>query len=848
MQQQKPSTLEKLQRAISIIEDQQDDIMNTGNISAQLWDELLHPDLLGSFHPTAVITRAFLAQMKLMKDDILRDTILEYFASGGIPKRTKTTLSKDWFEAVKKQLSRLTVEPTRHERSITSSSSTTINLMDKMKIDVKLPSYDGTPDTCTDWFFSLEKNLARMKIDGADYLFYATGHTTGTAKDAITMLENKHRDDYSMVKKDLIEMFDVTKNQELYEQFLQRFRQLHTETVTSFYIKYQSQVHRLISRGIWPDDDSNKYNELSFFRAKLKPDISQQLSLLLQQHAVQENDIDLDKVYKYALIAEKLTPRSTNINSTPAAAIHPSSTRTIKCFYCDQTGHQIKECIQKKKNRKPCQRYIDSGKQKFGPDYEWDYTKKKTKQLSSQSTHSVLTQDESELPTVATHTTNSSQRTVAIILTDIKSSDTWFNDIVTLVDSGGCESCINTSFAYANNFTVFEDKSAQKQSPAISACGGQIFFNKYVEVEIKLGSTYTTEKFYLMDNLPRTLLLGYPFCERTGAILDPRAGTLFISDLKETIPLLRMKAEQSSELVFTTFGLSSTPLNFIPQSLLTNHVPFIKSSNHFASYVQAEISSPTHETNEVIMNVFGATTPRQRSSSIDNDIFKLQKQDYEDVLSDQEYLEQLQSLLDSHEDLFDTECTQPANIPPVHVDIKPEFEGKRFFRPEPLRSHKDQNIIDANYKKLIDQGKAKLNPTSIHNLGQVIVPRFDKEGNEIEGRARVCIDARPINKALVPYRYPIPNIKKIIHDLSQKKYFTEIDLSDSFQQFSISDELSNLLTVTCSFGKVSCTRLTYGVQFATDIFQETMSLELLEFLEKWLMIYVDNFLLSTAGY
>ena len=68
----------------------------------------------------------------------------------------------------------------------------------------------------------------------------------------------------------------------------------------------------------------------------------------------------------------------------------------------------------------------------------------------------------------------------------------------------------------------------------------------------------------------------------------------------------------------------------------------------------------------------------------------------------------------------------------------------------------------------------------------------------------------------------------------------------SFQQFSISDELSDLLTITCSFGKVSCIRLTYGVQFATDIFQETMSLELLEFLEKWLMIYVDNFLLSTV--
>ena len=67
-----------------------------------------------------------------------------------------------------------------------------------------------------------------------------------------------------------------------------------------------------------------------------------------------------------------------------------------------------------------------------------------------------------------------------------------------------------------------------------------------------------------------------------------------------------------------------------------------------------------------------------------------------------------------------------------------------------------------------------------------------------------------------------------------------MDLSDSFQQLLVSNELSDLLTITTSFGKVSCTRFTYGVQFATDVFQETMSLEFMEFLESWLMIYVDN--------
>ena len=90
----------------------------------------------------------------------------------------------------------------------------------------------------------------------------------------------------------------------------------------------------------------------------------------------------------------------------------------------------------------------------------------------------------------------------------------------------------------------------------------------YVEVEIKLGTcfkTYSIEKFYLMNNLPSLrALLGYPFFIRTstGAILDARGGTFFIADFKETIPLLRMKAEHPFEMIFATFGLSSMPICF----------------------------------------------------------------------------------------------------------------------------------------------------------------------------------------------------------------------------------------------------------------------------------------------
>ena len=70
-------------------------------------------------------------------------------------------------------------------------------------------------------------------------------------------------------------------------------------------------------------------------------------------------------------------------------------------------------------------------------------------------------------------------------LTDIKSTDNqWFNETPTLVDSGGCEPGINASFAYSHGFKIMEVTSGLKLSPTISACGGQVFFNKDIEAEV----------------------------------------------------------------------------------------------------------------------------------------------------------------------------------------------------------------------------------------------------------------------------------------------------------------------------------------------------------------------------
>ena len=84
--------------------------------------------------------------------------------------------------------------------------------------------------------------------------------------------------------------------------------------------------------------------------------------------------------------------------------------------------------------------------------------------------------------------------------------------------------------------------------------------------------------------------------------------------------------------------------------------------------------------------------------------------------------------------------------------------------------------------------------------------------------------------------------------MCKSRFFSELDLSESFEQFRISSELSELLSFKTSFGKISMMVLPYGVQFASDKLLETLSREFFEFLEIWLLIYIDNLLVYTNSW
>ena len=73
-----------------------------------------------------------------------------------------------------------------------------------------------------------------------------------------------------------------------------------------------------------------------------------------------------------------------------------------------------------------------------------------------------------------------------------------------------------------------------------------------------------------------------------------------------------------------------------------------------------------------------------------------------------------------------------------------------------------------------------------------------------------------------------------------------MDLSTAFEQLRIKDELSQVTTFTCRFGKVSSEVLPYGAAFASDVIQSRITDEFTEFLDFFLVIYIDNPIVHTS--
>ena len=98
----------------------------------------------------------------------------------------------------------------------------------------------------------------------------------------------------------------------------------------------------------------------------------------------------------------------------------------------------------------------------------------------------------------------------------------------------------------------------------------------------------------------------------------------------------------------------------------------------------------------------------------------------------------------------------------------------------------------------------------------VIIPKKN-------GEIRLCIDMRRANKAINRERHPSPTVDDLVHNLNGATVFTKLDLRQGYHQVPLLPESRYITTFTTYKGLRRYTRLNFGTNSASEMFQNIIS-------------------------
>ena len=90
------------------------------------------------------------------------------------------------------------------------------------------------------------------------------------------------------------------------------------------------------------------------------------------------------------------------------------------------------------------------------------------------------------------------------------------------------------------------------------------------------------------------------------------------------------------------------------------------------------------------------------------------------------------------------------------------------------------------------------------------------------GKLRVFLHPRDVNKAIKRDHYKIPTIEEITHQLAGSKKFIKVDGTSSYPCIVLDYESSLLTMFNTPWGRYRFVRLPWGLTCAQDIFQWMM--------------------------
>ncbi|XP_072153393.1 uncharacterized protein [Bemisia tabaci] len=94
---------------------------------------------------------------------------------------------------------------------------------------------------------------------------------------------------------------------------------------------------------------------------------------------------------------------------------------------------------------------------------------------------------------------------------------------------------------------------------------------------------------------------------------------------------------------------------------------------------------------------------------------------------------------------------------------------------------------------------------------------------EKNGKIRICLDPKNLNKVIKREFYLIPTLEEIKPKLVNKKIFSVLDIKDGFWHCQLTPEASNLCGFHTPFGSFKFLRMPFGLVNAPEVFQKLLT-------------------------